>query len=81
MYSIGVDIGTSTTEIIISNIKISTRLGPSLLPTTKIDETEVIYRSPVIFTPLISRDVIDFEQIRERVRMEWMRKPIKKSNP
>ncbi len=68
MYSIGVDIGTSTTEIIISNIKIATRLGPSLLPTTEIDETEVVYRSPVIFTPFISKDIIDFEQIRERVK-------------
>ena len=68
MYSIGVDIGTSTTEIIISNIKISTRLGPSLLPTTEIDETEVVYRSPVIFTPFISKDIIDFEQVQERVK-------------
>lgn len=80
MYSIGVDIGTSTTEIIISNIKISTRLGPSLLPVTKIDETEVIYRSPVIFTPLILRDAIDFEQIRERVKAAIKESGIEKEN-
>lgn len=80
MYSIGVDIGTSTTEIIISNIKISTRLGPSLLPMTKIDETEVIYRSPIIFTPLISRDAIDFEQIRERVKVSIKESGIEKEN-
>ncbi len=80
MYSIGVDIGTSTTEIIISNIKISTRLGPSLLPMTKIDETEVIYRSPVIFTPLILRDAIDFEQIRERVKAAIKESGIEKEN-
>ena len=80
MYSIGVDIGTSTTEIIISNIKISTSMGPSLLPTTKIDETEVIYRSPVIFTPLISRDTIDFEQIREQVKAAMKESGIDKEN-
>ena len=80
MYSIGVDIGTSTTEIIISNIKISTRMGPSLLPTTKIDDTEVIYESPVIFTPLISRDTIDFEQIRERVKAAMKESGIDKEN-
>lgn len=80
MYSIGVDIGTSTTEIIISYIKISTRLGPSLLPTTKIDETKVIYRSPVIFTPLISRDTIDFEQVRERVKAAMKESGIDKAN-
>jgi len=80
LYSIGVDIGTSTTEIIISNIKISTSMGPSLLPTTKIDETEVIYRSPVIFTPLISRDTIDFEQIREQVKAAMKESGIDKEN-
>ncbi|MDF2887192.1 MAG: eutA [Lacrimispora sp.] len=80
MYSIGVDIGTSTTEIIISNIKISTRLGPSLLPTTKIDEIEVIYRSPVLFTPLISRDIINFEQIQERVKEAFKDSGIDKEN-
>ena len=80
MYSIGVDIGTSTTEIIISNIKISTRLGPSLLPTTKIEETEVIYRSPVIFTPLISKDTIDFEQIWKRVKAAMKESGIDKEN-
>lgn len=80
MYSIGVDIGTSTTEIIISNIKISTRLGPSLLPTTRIDETEVVYRSPVIFTPLITRDTIDFEQIRERLKEAFRESGIDKEN-
>lgn len=80
MYSIGVDIGTSTTEIIISNIKISTRLGSSLLPTTKIEETEVIYRSPVIFTPLVSKDTIDFEQIRKRVKAAMKESGIDKEN-
>ncbi len=78
LYSIGVDIGTSTTEIIISNIKISTRLGLSLLPATKIDETEVIYRSPVIFTPLISKTAIDFEQIRERIKAAFKESGIRK---
>lgn len=67
MYSIGVDIGTSTTEIILSNISISTRLGPSLLPVTGIDSVEVFYRSPVSFTPLLSHNTIDFNKVREKV--------------
>lgn len=65
MYSIGVDIGTSTTEIVISNISISTVLGPSLLPTTKIEDVTVLYQSPVFFTPLLSKDTIDFQKLRE----------------
>lgn len=68
MYSIGVDIGTSTTEIIISNISISTTLGPSLLPVTGIDEVDVIYRSSVSFTPLINESTIDFGKVREKVQ-------------
>lgn len=78
MYSIGVDIGTSTTEIIISDIKISTRLGPSLLPTTEIDETVVRYRSPVFFTPLISKETVDFEELRKRVKDAILESGLKK---
>lgn len=78
MYSIGVDIGTSTTEIIISQINISTKLGPSLLPTTEIGKVEVIYRSPVFFTPFVSQEIIDFEKIRKKVQAAILESNIQK---
>lgn len=80
MYSIGVDIGTSTTEIIVSNISISTKLGPSLLPVTGIENVEVIYRSPVFFTPLLSQSIIDFNKVKDKVHYALNESGIIKEN-
>jgi ethanolamine utilization protein EutA len=68
IYSIGVDIGTSTTEIVISKLSILSSLGPSLLPVTKIEKKEVIYQSPIYFTPILEKDLIDFDQVKEYVK-------------
>lgn len=67
MYSIGVDIGTSTTAVIISKIDIITKTGPSLLPLTQIEKTEIVYAGPIYFTPLINHDTIDFDGIKQIV--------------
>ncbi len=67
MYSIGVDIGTSTTEIMISNICISTKLGSSLLPVTCVDHVQMVYQSPVFFTQLQKNGLIDFDGIKEKI--------------
>ncbi|MFA9376319.1 MAG: ethanolamine ammonia-lyase reactivating factor EutA [Lachnotalea sp.] len=68
IYSIGVDIGTSTTEVIISKLTIQSSLGPSLLPITMIDKKEVIYRSPIFFTPILEGELIELDKIREFVK-------------
>lgn len=67
MYSIGVDIGTSTTEIMISNICISTKLGSSLLPVTCVDHVQMVYQSPFFFTQLQKNGLIDFDGIKEKI--------------
>jgi len=78
MYSIGVDIGTSTTEVILSNIHISISPGASLLPVTTIESVEVIYRSPVFFTPMISDNLIDLVRIREIIEIAFIESCIQK---
>ncbi|MDD3219022.1 MAG: ethanolamine ammonia-lyase reactivating factor EutA [Lachnospiraceae bacterium] len=67
IYSIGVDIGTSTTNVILSQIQLSTSMSASLLPVTSIGDTKVIYKSPVIFTPIKEHQQIDFLPIRDLV--------------
>lgn len=67
IVSIGVDIGTSTTAIIISRLEVEQVLGSSLLPVTSIGKTAVIYRSPIHFTPLLSNNLVDFESVKKYV--------------
>lgn len=71
IYSIGVDIGTSTTEIILSKLTIQSSLGPSLLPVTNIENKEVIYQSPIYFTPILEGDRIDFNKIQDYVKQAF----------
>lgn len=67
IYSIGVDIGTSTTEVIVSRLKLKNILSSSLIKETIIEGKEIIYKSPIVFTPLLDEVTIDFEGVREIV--------------
>ncbi len=50
--SIGIDIGTSTTKLIISRITVENTAGAWKNPDVNITQKEIIYRSPIYFTPL-----------------------------
>jgi len=79
MYSIGVDIGTGTTEIIISHLEISIQLGASLLPETKLEKVTILYKSPVIFTPFISDSEIDFLKIKSQIKASILKSGLQKN--
>lgn len=78
MYSIGVDIGTSTTEVIISQLDIVTRPSASLLQETILESAKVIYQSEISDTPLLEGNQINFTQIREIVHRAVKESGIKK---
>jgi ethanolamine utilization protein EutA len=80
IYSIGVDIGTSTTEVILSRLKLKTIVGPSLIKETVIEDKEVIYKSPIEFTPLLDAVTIDFEKIKVIVEKAIKQSGIEKDN-
>lgn len=64
IYSIGVDIGTSTTEVIISRLTLKNILSSSLIKETVVEGKEIIYKSPIVFTPLLDEVTIDFERVK-----------------
>jgi len=80
IYSIGVDIGTSTTEVIISKLKIKNVLSTSLVEETIIEDKEIIYKSPIVFTPLLDDVTIDFIKIKEIVSEALNLSNVEKSN-
>jgi len=71
MLSVGVDIGTSTTQLVFSRLTMENRAGSSLAPQVRIVGKEVVYRSPVYFTPLRSEEEIDAEEAARIVRQEY----------
>ena len=71
ILSVGVDIGTSTTCVVFSDILIDNSSAAMRLPRAEIIEKKVRYRSPVYFTPLLSDTELNVEEIAGIVAREY----------
>ena len=69
----GLDVGTTSTQMIVSRLQIENRASEFAVPDLVISGRTVLYESPVHFTPLLSQDRIDGEQLRELVLAEYAR--------
>ena len=69
--SVGIDIGTSTTQLIFSRLTIENLASSYTVPRISIVDKEVIYRSNIYFTPLKSQQEIDVEAVRKIVKEEY----------
>ena len=73
LLSVGIDVGTSTTQLIASRLKVVNRAGAFSVPELEIGQREILYQSPIHFTPLRSDTELDAEGIREIVAREYRR--------
>lgn len=73
LLSVGVDLGTSTTQLVLSRLKLENAANPFSVPRVSIAEKEVIYRSAVHFTPLVSNSRLDAPAIRAIVEAEYQK--------
>ncbi len=80
LLSIGIDIGTSTTQLIFSKLIIENMASNFTVPRITIVDKQIIYKSEVYFTPLISKDEIDAEGIKNIVHKEYEKANIKKED-
>ena len=71
LLSVGIDVGTTTTQIVFSRLNLSDIARPGQIPRMAITEREVLYQSPVVFTPLLDRDTVDADQLNEIIRREY----------
>jgi ethanolamine utilization protein EutA len=71
ILSVGIDIGTSTTQVIFSRIAMKNTRGYFTVPRVAIVNLKVIYKSPVYFTPLVNDFLIDSDAVREIVAKEY----------
>lgn len=53
ILSVGIDIGTTTTQLVFSSLSLRNTAGPTQAPRYAITDRRVIYQSPVVFTPKI----------------------------
>lgn len=78
LLSVGIDIGTSTTQLVFSKIAIENTASAASVPNIRIVKKQVIYRSDIHFTPLISQYEIDGLKIREIIEEEYRKANVSK---
>lgn len=71
LLSVGVDLGTSTTQMVVSRLTVKNTAAPFTVPRMEITGREILYESPVRFTPLLSADTLDAAAIGRLLRQEY----------
>ena len=71
LLSVGVDVGTTTTQIVFSRLNLQDVSRPGQIPRINITDRKVIFQSPIVFTPLIDFETIDADKLNEIVRGEY----------
>ena len=73
ILSVGIDLGTSTTQMIVSRLQVENTASAFAVPHIEIRDREVLYRSQIYFTPLLSPDTIDSVSVRKLIAEEYDR--------
>lgn len=71
LLSVGIDIGTTTTQLVFSKLTVENLAAGFSVPRLRIVSREVLYRSGIHFTPLRLPDEIDGESVGRIVAREY----------
>ncbi|HHW86653.1 MAG TPA: ethanolamine ammonia-lyase reactivating factor EutA [Chloroflexi bacterium] len=71
ILSVGIDVGTTTTQVVFSRLALADVARPGQIPRVAITGREVIYQSPITFTPLLDRDTVDAARLEGLVRSAY----------
>ena len=53
MLSVGLDVGTTSTQMVVSRLRVRNKASGFAVPDMEITDREILYQSPVHFTPLL----------------------------
>ena len=71
LLSVGLDVGTTSTQMVVSRLLVENRASGFAVPEMEITQRQILYRSPVYFTPLLEGKLVDGAQIRRIVEEEY----------
>ena len=71
LLSVGLDVGTTSTQMIVSQLSIENKASSFAVPELEITERIVKYQSPVHFTPLKDEFLVDGDKIRQLIQGEY----------
>ena len=71
LLSVGLDVGTTTTQMILSRLRVENQASSFAVPKMRITQRQILYRGPVRFTPLLAADLVDGPALRDLVEKEY----------
>ncbi|MGQ0602949.1 MAG: ethanolamine ammonia-lyase reactivating factor EutA, partial [Anaerolineales bacterium] len=71
LLSVGIDVGTTTTQLVFSRLTLTDTARAGQIPRIGITQREIVYQSPITFTPLLDHDTVDAARLTELVRREY----------
>ena len=77
VLSVGIDIGTTTTELVFSRIILENTASKFTIPRISIVDKQIVYKSDIYFTPLIENDRIDESKIKSIIETEYKKFGVK----
>ena len=80
LLSVGLDVGTTTTQMILSRLTAVNQASAFAVPKMEITSREILYRSPVYFTPLSGKDLVDGEELRLLIEQEYQNAGIRRED-
>lgn len=80
LLSVGIDLGTSTTQLIFSRLLIENMASSFSVPRMEITKKEIQYKSDIYFTPMKDQTTIDFPAIRGIVEKEYQKAGVRKED-
>ncbi|MGB9803594.1 ethanolamine ammonia-lyase reactivating factor EutA, partial [Desulfofundulus sp.] len=72
IISVGIDVGTTTTQLVFSRLLIANTAPGASVPRLEIVDKQIIYRSAIYFTPLLSPELIDAQAVSEIIAREYL---------
>jgi len=80
LCSIGLDVGTTTTQLIVSELTIENKATAFSVPEMEIARRRILYKSPIHFTPLLRGELVDGDGIRTIVTAEYEKAGIQRES-
>ena len=71
LLSVGLDVGTTTSQMILSRLTVENKASAFAVPQMQICARKILYRSPVVFTPLLDKDHVDGIKLRQWVAEQY----------
>lgn len=78
LLSVGIDLGTSTTQLIFSKLLVENMATSYTVPRMVITQKQIQYKSDIYFTPLVDQTRINFDEVRRIVEKEYEKAGVKK---